>query len=75
MTIRNTGKLNRLEHLLPEGLMVDAAWLERNGYSRALRHQYVLSGWLIQPVRGVYHRQRAISNWEQIVISLQSLLQ
>ena len=55
--------------------MVDAAWLERNGYSRALRHQYVLSGWLIQPVRGVYHRQRAISNWEQIVISLQSLLQ
>lgn len=75
MTIRNTGKLNRLEHLLPEGLMVDAAWLERNGYSRALRHQYVLSGWLIQPVCGVYHRQRAISNWEQIVISLQSLLQ
>ena len=33
------------------------------------------SGWLVQPVRGVYHRHRTISSWEQIVISLQTLLQ
>jgi len=63
-----------LERLLPEGLLVDAAWLEKQGYSRALRHQYVSAGWLEQPVRGVYHRQRTISSWEQIVISLQALL-
>ena len=59
---------------IQEGLLVDAAWLEKQGYSRALRHQYVSAGWLEQPVRGVYHRQRSISSWEQIVISLQALL-
>jgi hypothetical protein len=74
MTIQKGGKLNQLERLLPEGLLVDAAWLEKQGYSRALRHQYVSAGWLEQPVRGVYHRQRSISSWEQIVISLQALL-
>jgi hypothetical protein len=74
MTIHRGGKLNQLERLLPEGLLVDAAWLEKQGYSRALRHQYVSAGWLEQPVRGVYHRQRSISSWEQIVISLQALL-
>ena len=75
MAIQKGSKLNQLERLLPEGLLVDAAWLEQQGYSRALRHQYVSAGWLIQPVRGVYHRQRTISGWEQIVISLQTLLQ
>jgi hypothetical protein len=75
MAIQKGSKLNQLERLLPEGLLVDAAWLEQQGYSRALRRQYVSAGWLIQPVRGVYHRQRTISGWEQIVISLQTLLQ
>jgi hypothetical protein len=75
MTKQKGGKLNQLERLLPEGLLVDAAWLEQQGYSRALRHQYVSAGWLSQPVRGVYHRQRSISSWEQIVISLQTLLE
>ena len=75
MAIQKGSKLNQLERLLPEGLLVDAAWLEQQGYSRALRRQYVSAGWLIQPVRGVYHRQRKIIGWEQIVISLQTLLQ
>jgi len=74
MSIQKGGKLNQLGRLLPEGLLVDAAWLEKQGYSRALRHQYVSAGWLVQPVRGVYHRQRAVTSWEQIVISLQALL-
>ena len=29
-------KLNQLQRLLPEGLVVDAAWLEAQGYSRGL---------------------------------------
>ena len=74
MTTQKGGKLNQLARLLPEGLLVDAAWLEQQGYSRALRHQYVSAGWMVQPVRGVYHRQRTITSWEQIVISLQTLL-
>lgn len=74
MTIRIQGKLNRLEKALPEGLLVDAAWLERKGYSRALRSQYVSAGWLEQPTRGVFRRSRGSVGWEQVVISLQTLL-
>jgi hypothetical protein len=74
MTIHKKGKLNRLEKALPEGLLVDAAWLEREGYSRALRSQYVSAGWLEQPARGVFRRSRGSVGWEQVVISLQTLL-
>lgn len=68
------GKLNHLQKTLPEGLLIDAAWLEREGYSRALRSQYVSAGWLEQPARGVFRRPRGSLNWEQVVISLQTLL-
>ena len=67
-------KLNRLEQLLPEGLLVDASWLEGRGYYRSLRAKYVSSGWLEQPIRGVYRRRRGILTWEQVVVSLQTLL-
>ncbi len=59
---------------LPEGLLVDSKWMESEGYSRALRKQYVDAGWLDQPVRGVYRRPRGPLGWEQVVASLQSLL-
>ncbi len=74
MTIRIQGKLNRLDKILPEGLVVDAVWMERKGYSRALRNQYVTAGWLEQPARGVFRRSRGAVGWEQVVISLQTLL-
>lgn len=66
--------LNRLLRKLPEGLIVDAAWLEENGVSSSLRAYYVKSGWLEQPVRGVYRRSRGPLGWEQVVISLQTLI-
>lgn len=74
MTLQNGTKLNQLARELPEGLLVDAAWLEQRGYSRSLRSQYVAAGWLSQPARGVYTRPRGVLGWQQIVISLQSLL-
>jgi hypothetical protein len=74
MTTQTKGKLNRLEKTLPEGLLIDAARLEREGYSRALRSQYVAAGWLEQPMRGVFRRPRGSISWEQVVISLQTLL-
>ena len=74
MSERNISKVNRLEQLLPEGLLVDASWLEQRGYYRSLRAKYVSSGWLEQPVRGVYRRPRGEPGWEQLVISLQTLL-
>lgn len=74
MTMQKQGKLNQLQELLPEGLLADAAWLTRKGYSTALRSQYVSSGWLEQPVRGVYHRPRGEASWQQAVVSLQTHL-
>jgi len=74
MAIQKGNKLNQLERLLPEGLLVDAAWMEKQGYSRSLRSQYVSAGWLEQPVRSVYRRPRGTLRWEQVVISLQGLL-
>jgi hypothetical protein len=74
MGTQNGGKLNRLERELPEGLLVDAAWLGAHGYSTALRHQYIASGKLEQPARSVYRRPRGSLSWQQAVISLQTLL-
>ena len=56
MEQRNKGKLNWLQRNLPEGLVVDAAWLKRQGFSSALRSKYATRGWLEQVTRGVYRR-------------------
>jgi Transcriptional regulator, AbiEi antitoxin, Type IV TA system/Transcriptional regulator, AbiEi antitoxin N-terminal domain len=66
--------LNRLEHEVPEGILVDAAWLKKRGYSRQLLSHYVTAGWLTQPTRGVYCRPRGSLSWQQVVISLQAVL-
>lgn len=68
-------KINQLARELPEGLLVDAAWLEKRGYYGALRKKYVDLGWLEQPARRVYRRPRGAISWEQAVISLQTLLE
>lgn len=53
---------------------MDAAWLEERGIASNLRAYYVKSGWLEQPVRSVYRRPRGMLSWQQVVISLQTLL-
>jgi len=75
MTEPRHKKLKWLEHNLPEGLVADASWLTRHGYSTALRSQYVAARWLEQPARGVYRRPGGPLTWEQVVISLQMLLE
>jgi hypothetical protein len=74
MTKQNTTKLNQLTHDLPDELLVDAAWLNKRGYSTSLRSQYVSSGWLHQPTNRVYRRSRNPITWQQAVVSLQTLL-
>ncbi|MGA8614367.1 MAG: type IV toxin-antitoxin system AbiEi family antitoxin domain-containing protein [Xanthobacteraceae bacterium] len=75
MAKQRSKRLNWLERHLPEGLLVDARWLTRHGYSTSLRSQYVAAGWLKRPARGVYCRMRGSLSWQQVVISLQALLQ
>jgi len=66
--------INQLTAKLPEGLLADAGWLRRQGYSPQLQHRYVASGWLEQPARGVFRRPRGQLSWQQVVISLQSVV-
>jgi hypothetical protein len=77
-------KLNWLQHNLPEGLVVDSAWLQGRGYSSALRSKYASRGWLEQVARGVYRRPQAPLpapregeglRWQNVVISLQMVLE
>lgn len=74
MVERTQTKLNWIEQNLPEGLIVDASWFAKHGYSTALRSHYLSAGWLEQPARRVYRRPRGELSWEQVVISLQKLL-
>jgi hypothetical protein len=76
---QNQGKLNWLQQNLPEGLVADAAWFERNGLSRQLRRKYVKNGWLLCLARGVYARPAPSGidkelPWQQLMISLNTLL-
>jgi hypothetical protein len=84
MRQQNQGKLNWLQHNLPEGLVVDSAWLQGRGYSSALRSKYASRGWLEQVARGVYRRPPAPLpapkedeglRWQNVVISLQMVLE
>lgn len=74
MTTQLTGKLNQLGRDLPEGLLVDAAWLSDHGYSTSLVSKYVAAGYLERSAGRVYRKPRGVLTWEQAVISLQTLL-
>ncbi len=74
MSEQNVSLLNQLANDLPEGLIVDAAWLEQRGIASNLRSYYVKAGWLEQPARSVYKKPRGKLSWQQVVISLQTLL-
>lgn len=64
-----------MDQEVPEGLIVTAGWLTRHGYSSSLRSQYVEAGWLEQPARSVFRRPRGSLRWEEVVVSLQTLLE
>ena len=74
MATQLLGKLNHLRRDLPEGLLVDAAWLSKHGYSTSLVSKYVAAGYLERPAGRVYRKPRGALSWEQAVISLQTLL-
>jgi hypothetical protein len=84
MRQQTQSKLNWLQRNLPEGLVVDAAWLQSRGYSSALRSKYAAGGWLEQVARGVYRRPLAslpapeedeALQWQHVALSLQTILQ
>jgi hypothetical protein len=74
MGTQNRADINKLTKELPEGLPVDAAWLRERGYTANLLRKYVASGWFEQPAHRVYVRPRGPLAWQQLVVSLQTLL-
>ena len=83
MTHQKRKRLNRLQRLLPEGLLADAAWFTAEGYPSSLRSRYLSSGWLEPVTRGVFRRplktpglehMKAPLRWQQVVISLQLVM-
>lgn len=75
MVEQRANKLNRLERELPEGLLVDSAWLTKRDYATNLRAHYLATGRLEQPARRVYRRPRGTLTWQQVAVSLQTLLE
>lgn len=74
MSKQTRASANWLDQHLPEGLLVDAAWLAAHGYSTSLRTQYVAAGRLVRLAPRVYQRPRGEPTWQHVVISLQTLL-
>lgn len=67
-------KVKELQRILPEGLVADTQWFAQRGYTSDMLSRYVKQGWLDRPARGVYRRPAPPLLWQQIVISLQSLM-
>ncbi len=64
---------NSLEDQLPDGLVVDRAWLADRGFERPLVDYYLRSGALVPVARGAYRRPGPPLKWEHVVYSLQEL--
>ncbi len=62
-----------LEKILPEGLVVDRAWLNGQGISRPNIDYYLRTGRLAAVARGAYRRPGPALKWEHLVYSLQVL--
>lgn len=62
-----------LASLLPEGQVVDRAWLADKGVKRPLVDYYLRSGALEPVARGAYRRPGPPLKWEHLVYSLREL--
>lgn len=62
-----------LEKILPEGLVVDRAWLNAQGVSRPNIDYYLRTNRLEAVARGAYRRPGPTLKWEHLVYSLQTL--
>ena len=68
MTYQKRKMLNRLQRLLPEGLLADAAWFTAEGYPSSLRSRYLSSGWLEPVTRGVFRRPLKTPGLEHMMV-------
>jgi len=62
-----------LEQCLPEGQIVNRAWLKAQGFSRAQVDYYLRAGKLEAVAQGVYRRPGPPLKWEHVVYSLNEM--
>ena len=80
MSTQTEDKLKNTLKALPQGFLVDSAWLEAHNVSRFLTQKYVKRGWLERVARGVFRRpapNNALSsalNWKTCLLSLQHIM-
>lgn len=78
MRAKRASLLNKVLHDLPEGFVVDAAWLNAIGLSSSSVRDYVQRGWLERAGSRLYRKPDRAGNptvrWELAILSLQSLL-
>ncbi|MFW8603309.1 type IV toxin-antitoxin system AbiEi family antitoxin domain-containing protein [Rhizobium beringeri] len=73
--------LKRLLDQVPQGFLIDSAWLNSNGISRQSAHQYTQNGWLESLGRGLFRRPFSadirpdvLKDWKIPVLSMQWLM-
>ena len=75
--MQNTQKIKpdpyRLEHILPDGQVINRKWLQQKGFERSTIDYYVRSGKLERVGRGAYRRPGPPLKWEHLFYSLQEL--
>ncbi len=66
--------LQRLQIQLPDGMLADRNWMERQDIASATCNLWVAEGWLQEPAPGVFRRPGQPLRWPHIVLSLQVLM-
>jgi hypothetical protein len=66
-------KKKTLEQCLPEGQIVNRAWLKAQGFNRPQVDYYLRAGKLESVVQGVYRRSGPPLKWEHVVYSLNEM--
>ena len=80
MSRSRTSRLKPLLDDLPQGFIVDTAWLKARGIGSKSIHNYVKQGWLERIIRGVYRRPLPTGArskelpWQAVILSLQHLM-
>ena len=80
MSTETTKKLQSILNAVPNGYMVDAKWLTKNGIAYETFRDYVTRGWLTRVAQGVFQRPdgsplaESHIEWKACLLSLQHIM-
>ena len=80
MSTEKAGKLQSVLNAVPNGYLVDAKWLTKNGIAYETFRDYVNRGWLTRVAQGVFQRPGGSTlaedriEWKACLLSLQHIM-